>query len=156
TKAILVVHYAGYACDMPAIMEWARAKGLPVVEDAAHAVGASLQGRALGAWGDLGCFSFFSNKNMTTGEGGMLTTNSGDLAERARLLRSHGMTTVTLDRYKGHASAYDVVDLGYNYRMGELNAALGLVQLVALEERNAQRKKWVERYRRRLSSIMGM
>jgi dTDP-4-amino-4,6-dideoxygalactose transaminase len=156
TKAILVVHYGGYPCDMPAIIELARSRGLSVVEDAAHAIGASLQGRALGTWGDVGCFSFFSNKNMTTGEGGMLTTNRGDLAERARLLRSHGMTTVTLDRYKGHASAYDVVELGYNYRMGELNASLGLVQLGALKKRNAQRKEWVERYRRRLSSIPGL
>lgn len=156
TKAILVVHYAGYPCDMPAIVEWAASRGLPVVEDAAHAIGAALHGRALGTWGDVGCFSFFSNKNMTTGEGGMLTTNRRDVADRARLLRSHGMTTVTLDRYKGHASAYDVVELGYNYRMGELNAALGLVQLAALKERNAQRKECVDRYRRRLSSIAGL
>ncbi len=156
TKAIVVVHYGGYPCDMPAIMELAQSKGIRIVEDAAHAVGARLQGRAMGSWGDFGCFSFFSNKNLTTGEGGMVTTNRDDLAERARLLRSHAMTSATLDRYKGHASDYDVVDLGYNYRMGELNASLGLVQLAALNKRNEQRRKLVELYRSRLSTMSGL
>jgi dTDP-4-amino-4,6-dideoxygalactose transaminase len=153
TKAMIVVHYAGYPCEMAAIMEFAKARGLAVVEDAAHAAGASLNGRALGAWGHFGCFSFFSNKNMTTGEGGMLTTDDHNLAERARRLRSHGMTSPTLDRYKGHAFSYDVTDLGYNYRMGELNASLGLAQLAMLKARNEQRRELVEHYHHRLSSI---
>src|SRR5262249_37992626 len=129
TRALLVVHYGGYPCEMGPIMALAAERGLAVVEDAAHVPGASLDGRALGTWGLLGCFSFFSNKNMTTGEGGMITTDRDDLAERARRLRSHGMTTLTLDRHKGHAFSYDVTELGFNYRIGELNAALGLVQL---------------------------
>jgi dTDP-4-amino-4,6-dideoxygalactose transaminase len=153
TKAIVVVHYAGYPCDMKAIMDLATRRGLAVVEDVAHAPGASVDGVALGAWGDAGCFSFFSNKNMTTAEGGMVTTRRPELAERLRRLRSHGMTTLTLDRHKGHAFDYDVVALGYNYRMSELNAALGLVQLKYVKARNQRRGELIQRYRERLSRI---
>lgn len=156
TKAIIVMHYAGYACDMPGIMALAERRGLHVVEDVAHAPCVQLEGVALGAWGDVGCFSFFSNKNMTTAEGGMLTSRRPELAERLRWLRSHGMTTLTLDRHKGHAFGYDVVALGYNYRMSELNAALGLVQLSAVRERNARRGSLVARYRDRLARIEGL
>jgi dTDP-4-amino-4,6-dideoxygalactose transaminase len=138
---------------MGAICAWARQRDILVVEDAAHAPGARADGRAIGNWGDFGCFSFFSNKNLTTGEGGMVTTNREDYAERLRRLRSHGMTTVTLDRYRGHAYSYDVTELGYNYRPSELNAALGLVQLQTLTERNARRRRLVERYRSRLSAV---
>ena len=156
TRAVIVVHYAGYPCRMNEIAAFAREHGLVVVEDVAHAPGANLDGRAMGAWGDAGCFSFFSNKNMTTGEGGMLTTDRDDLAERARRLRSHGMTTLTLDRHKGHAFSYDVVDLGYNYRMTELNAALGLCQMDRLAGGNAARGRWVKRYRERLHGVAGI
>lgn len=156
TKAVVVVHYAGYACDMPAIMALATRHGLAVVEDVAHAPCAGLDGVALGAWGDVGCFSFFSNKNMTTAEGGMVTTRRPELAERLGWLRSHGMTTLTLDRHKGHAFGYDVVALGYNYRMSELNAALGLVQLSHVRQRNAQRAAIVAAYRKRLDAIAGL
>lgn len=153
TKAVVVVHYAGYACDMPAIMALAKARGLMVVEDVAHAPCVSLDGIALGAWGDLGCFSFFSNKNMTTAEGGMVTTRRPELADKLGWLRSHGMTTLTLDRHKGHAFGYDVVALGFNYRMSELNAALGLVQLARVRERNALRAAHVARYRQLLAAL---
>ena len=129
TRAILVMHYGGYPCDMPSIMGLAREHNLIVIEDAAHAVGSDLQGRKMGTWGDMGCFSFFSNKNMTTGEGGMLVTDNEAYTHRAHLLRSHGMTTLTWDRHMGHAWSYDVVDLGYNYRIDEIRAALGMVQL---------------------------
>lgn len=156
TKAVIVVHYAGYPCDMPAIMALARRRGLAVVEDVAHAPCTALQGIALGAWGDVGCFSFFSNKNMTTAEGGMVTTRRSDLAERLGWLRSHGMTTLTLDRHKGHAFGYDVVALGYNYRMSELNAALGLVQLAHVRQRNAQRARLAALYHERLARIAGL
>lgn len=156
TRAIIVVHYAGYPCDMPAIMEFARSRGLAVVEDVAHAPGGKLDGVAMGAWGDVGCFSFFSNKNMTTGEGGMLTSNRADVAERAGRIRSHGMTTLTLDRDRGHAFGYDVLELGYNYRMSELNAAVGLVQLAELTARNWRRHGLAERYRRNLGECHGL
>jgi dTDP-4-amino-4,6-dideoxygalactose transaminase len=156
TKAVIVVHYGGYPCDMAAITAWARDRGVAVIEDAAHAPGASVDGRNIGNWGDFGCFSFFSNKNMTTAEGGMVTFNGEGLLERLRGLRSHGMTTVTLDRHRGHAHSYDVVDLGYNYRMSELNAALGLVQLDSVVSRNRLRLTLIEQYRESLSDIAGI
>jgi len=141
TRAILVVHYGGYACDMPAVLAIARVHGLAVIEDAAHAVGSQLEGRMLGTWGAIGCFSFFSNKNMTTGEGGMLVTDDDELAGKLRILRSHGMTSLTWDRHKGHAWSYDVVDLGYNYRIDEIRSALGRVQLEKLERNNVLRRE---------------
>jgi dTDP-4-amino-4,6-dideoxygalactose transaminase len=147
TKVITVVHYAGYPCDMAPILETARSRGLAVVEDCAHSPGASYGGVMTGAIGDVGCFSFFSNKNMTTGEGGMLTTNRDDLAAKLRLLRSHGMTTLTLDRHRGHSFSYDVVEPGFNVRLTELHAALGLVQLGKLPAANARRREIVMRYR---------
>ena len=150
TRAILVMHYGGYPCDMPAILRLAREHGLVVIEDAAHAVGASLDGRMLGAWGAIGCFSFFSNKNMTTGEGGMLVTDDDGLAEKLRVLRSHGMTSLTWDRHKGHAWSYDVVDLGFNYRLDEMRSALGRVQLKKLERNNQIRRERTALYHRLL------
>ena len=146
TKAIMVVHYGGYPCRMGEIQTIANQHGLAVIEDASHAPGASLNGRSLGTLGDVGCFSFFSNKNIATGEGGMLVTNRDDIAERVRLLRSHGMTTLTWDRHQGHAYTYDVVDLGYNYRIDEIRSALGLVQLGKLPDNNTRRKIITERY----------
>jgi dTDP-4-amino-4,6-dideoxygalactose transaminase len=147
TRAILVMHYGGYACDMPGILELAREHNLWVIEDAAHAVGSELDGRKLGTWGHIGCFSFFSNKNMTTGEGGMLVTNDDKCAEKLQLLRSHGMTSLTWDRHKGHAWSYDVVDLGYNYRIDEIRSALGIVQLRKLEANNECRRHLTQVYR---------
>lgn len=146
TRAIIVMHYSGSPCQMDAIMDIASRHNLTVIEDAAHAPGASLKGRSLGTWGDVGCFSFFSNKNLSTGEGGMLVTNRDDVAAKVRLLRSHGMTTLTWDRHQGHAYTYDVVDLGYNYRIDEIRSALGLVQLHKLKVDNARRKAVTERY----------
>jgi dTDP-4-amino-4,6-dideoxygalactose transaminase len=136
---------------MPAIIELASRHGLAVIEDASHAPGASLDGTSLGTWGDVGCFSFFSNKNLSTGEGGILVTNREDIAEKARTLRSHGMTSLTWDRHHGHAYTYDVVDLGYNYRIDEIHSALGLVQLHKLVANNARRQKITAQYRKALS-----
>jgi dTDP-4-amino-4,6-dideoxygalactose transaminase len=146
TKAIIVMHYAGYPCRMEEIMQVAERAHLPVIEDAAHAPGASLAGKALGTWGTIGCFSFFSNKNLSTGEGGMLVTERDDVAEKVRLMRSHGMTSLTYDRHRGHASSYDVVDLGYNYRIDEIRSALGLEQLKKLSANNVLRKSLTEKY----------
>jgi dTDP-4-amino-4,6-dideoxygalactose transaminase len=141
TRALMVVHYGGYACEMPEILAIARAHGLAIIEDAAHAVGSELEGRMLGTWGAIGCFSFFSNKNMTTGEGGMLVTDDDGLADKLRVLRSHGMTSLTWDRHKGHAWSYDVVDLGYNYRIDEIRSALGRAQLAKLARNNQLRRE---------------
>lgn len=147
TRAIMVMHYAGFACDMPAIMEIARRHKLYVIEDSAHAIGSELDGRRLGTWGHIGCFSFFSNKNMTTGEGGMLVTENDELAQRIQTLRSHGMTSLSWDRHKGHSWSYDVVDLGFNYRIDEIRSALGSVQLKKVAASNEHRKHLTTLYR---------
>src|SRR3990172_9358679 len=153
TRAILVVHYAGFPCDMPAILEIARRHKLVVLEDSAHAIGSELDGRSLGTWGVIGCYSFFSNKNMTTGEGGMLATDDLNLAEKLRLLRSHGMTSLSWDRHKGHAWTYDVVDLGYNYRIDEMRSALGRVQLGKLPLNTQRRADLPRQYREWLAEL---
>jgi dTDP-4-amino-4,6-dideoxygalactose transaminase len=156
TKAILALHYGGFACDMDAVRAVASEHGLRVVEDAAHAPGGTYRGDACGTLGEVGCFSFFSNKNLPVGEGGMIVTNDDGLAERLRLLRSHGMTTLTWDRHRGHASSYDVVAQGFNYRLDELRAAMGIVQLKRLPEENAARAKVSATYRGRLNGERGL
>jgi dTDP-4-amino-4,6-dideoxygalactose transaminase len=146
TKAIMLMHYGGYACDMPAILTLAERHGLQVLEDAAHAPGSSLNQKHLGTWGRVGVFSFFSNKNLATGEGGMVVTDDEKLAERLRSLRSHAMTTLTWDRHRGHAWSYDVADIGYNYRLDEIRSAIGLVQLRKLERNNQTRRDLINLY----------
>jgi dTDP-4-amino-4,6-dideoxygalactose transaminase len=106
--------------------------------------------------GDIGCFSFFSNKNLATGEGGMLTTNNDELAERLKLLRSHGMTSLTWDRDRGHSFSYDVTASGFNYRLDEMRSALGLVQLHKLEVNNQRRAEAVNRYHEKLAALDGI
>jgi dTDP-4-amino-4,6-dideoxygalactose transaminase len=152
TKAIIVMHYGGFPCRMKEILALAERFNLAVIEDAAHAPGASLDGIAMGTWGTIGCFSFFSNKNLATGEGGMLVTDRDDVAEKVRLLRSHGMTSLSYDRHRGHAHSYDVIDLGFNYRIDEIRSALGLEQLKKLAANNHRRKICTERYWHKLNS----
>src|SRR5262245_36660725 len=147
TKAVVPLHYGGFPCAMDALGELAARHELAVVEDAAHAPGATWRGRACGTLGLAGCFSFFANKNLPVGEGGMVVTDDDEVAGRLRLLRSHGMTTVTWDRHRGHASSYDVVTAGFNYRLDEMRAAVGLVQLRRLTQENASRGCIAARYR---------
>ncbi len=104
----------------------------------------------------MGCFSFFANKNLVTGEGGMVVTNDDALAEKIRIMRSHGMTTLTWDRHKGHAHSYDVVDMGFNYRIYEVASAIGRVQLKKLDGNNEKRRRIVEEYNKRVGSISGI
>jgi dTDP-4-amino-4,6-dideoxygalactose transaminase len=156
TKAIVALHYGGYACDLAALGALARAHGLTLLEDAAHAPGATWAGRRLGTVGTVGCFSFFANKNLPVGEGGMLVTDDDEVAARLRSLRSHGMTTLTWQRHRGHAASYDVVDAGFNYRIDEIRAALALVQLERLADANAERREHATRYRRLLDGVDGL
>jgi dTDP-4-amino-4,6-dideoxygalactose transaminase len=152
TRAVVAVHYAGFAADMAGLRAALDARGashVPIVEDCAHAPGASARD-GVGRCGDLGhvaAFSFFSNKNMTTGEGGMLTTRDPDVAAALRLLRSHGMTTVTWDRHRGHAFTYDVARVGTNARLDEIRAAIGRIQLRKLAAANQRRAQVVAWYR---------
>lgn len=148
TKAVIVMHYGGYIVDLNKWRDFADANNLILIEDAAHAPAVGDVGR----WSEASVFSFFTNKNMTTAEGGMVLARESKFLERIRRLRSHGMTTLTLDRYRGHAYSYDVTMLGYNYRMDELRAAIGLVQLTHLLQWNKKRYKLSNSYRQILST----
>jgi dTDP-4-amino-4,6-dideoxygalactose transaminase len=151
TKAILPVHYAGIPANMDELALLARAHHLALVEDAAHAPGASFSGRSCGTWGSAGCFSFFGNKNITTAEGGMVTTCDPGIGQRLRLLRAHGMTVTSWDREKGRPAHYDVLEIGYNFRFDDIRAALGLAQLSKLETLNQRRAALVQCYNERFS-----
>lgn len=153
TKAIMVMHYGGYPCEMDTILKIAEQHGLPVIEDAAHAPGSDYQGQKCGTIGRLGCFSFFSNKNLVTGEGGLIFTRDKALAERVRTMRSHGMKALSWDKFRGHLSSYDIEVLGYNYRITEVQSVLGLVQLKKLERNNRRRRRLVEVYRKELQDV---
>jgi dTDP-4-amino-4,6-dideoxygalactose transaminase len=141
---------------MTDIVQLCQVRNLYLIEDCAHSPGAYWKGKHVGRFGKFGCFSFFGNKNMTTGEGGMIITDDEELAEKVRFLRSHGMTTMTWQKHKGHAATYDVTALGYNYRMDEIRSALGLVQLSKVTEGNRKRAILVEEYRKRLADIPGI
>jgi dTDP-4-amino-4,6-dideoxygalactose transaminase len=156
TRAIIVMHYGGFACNMNEIIEIANRHKIPVIEDAAHAPGSMYKNRFLGAIGDISCFSFFSNKNISTGEGGIICTNNDDYASYIKKIRSHGMTSATLDRHRGHAYSYDVTDLGYNYRIDEIHAALARCQLKKLETGNESRRLAATRYKDVLSNTDGI
>ncbi len=153
TKAIIVMHFGGYACAMDEILTFAKESNIYVIEDACHAPLSEYKGEKLGTLGDIGCFSFFSNKNISTGEGGMLVTNNEDTAKKIRLLRSHGMTTMSYERSKGHATRYDIVELGYNYRMDDIRASIGIVQLQKLPGDLIKRTEVRKNYLSHLSSL---
>lgn len=148
TKAILVVHMAGFPCKMDEIMAIAKKHNLKIIEDACHGPLSEYKGKKLGTIGDCAAFSFFSNKNISTGEGGMFISNNKEMADKARLLRSHGMTTMSYQRAGGHATAYDIVELGYNFRLDDIHAAIAIEQLkklpADLEQRIAVRKRYIE------------
>ncbi len=156
TRAIMTMAYGGHPGRTAGLAALARERGLVLLEDAAHAAGSRVGGRHLGTFGRAGAFSFFSNKNLAVGEGGMVVTDDDEAAAQMRLLRSHGMTTLTWDRHRGHAHSYDVVTAGFNYRLDELRAAMGLVQLARLPEENERRRNVVARYRDALHGRDGL
>ena len=141
------VHLYGHPCDMDPIMEIARARGLMVIEDCAESLGAEYKGRKVGLIGDVGCFSFFANKVITTGEGGMVVTRDPALHARMELLRDHGMSK---ERRYWHLEA------GYNFRMTNLQAALGLAQIERIEGFLEARRRIVGHYHQRLGAIEGI
>lgn len=153
TKAVMIVHYGGVPCDMDEIIQLCRKRGIALIEDVAHAPGARYKGTMCGNFGDLAAFSFFTNKNLSVGEGGMVIAATEELNSKIKFLRSHGMSTLTLDRHQGRAITYDVLQPGLNYRMDEMRAALGLVQLEKLEAANESRKRLSEHYHRLLEVI---
>jgi dTDP-4-amino-4,6-dideoxygalactose transaminase len=153
TRAVSAVHFAGYPAAVGVLAELCRDHGLTLIEDAAHAPSAHLGGRKLGSFGAVGVFSLFSNKVLAVGEGGLLVTDDDEIAARVRRLRSHAMTSTTWDRHRGHADTYDVVDIGYNYRIDEPRAALALARLPRLETDIARRRERTLFYRARLADV---
>ncbi len=158
TKAICAVHYGGYAAPLEALGAICEKRGLALIEDAAHSPDATLPGseRKLGTHGLAGTFSFFSNKILSCGEGGLLATDDAGVAELARSLRSHAMTSGTWDRHRGHAMGYDVVDVGYNYRLDEPRAALLSARLPDLGADIEERRRLSRRYRELLAGVEGI
>jgi dTDP-4-amino-4,6-dideoxygalactose transaminase len=158
TRAVVAVHFCGYPANVMALRELCDEHGLALIEDCAQAIGARLdeRGRRVGTVGELGAFSFFSKKQLCVGEGGMVTTADESLADRVRLLRSHAMTSSTWDRHRGHDPAYDVVDVGFNFRLDEPRAALGMSRLERLEDAIEARRATVRAYRERLQDVPGI
>lgn len=146
TKAVIVMHYAGQLVDRVGWREFADSHGLALIEDSAHAVGSD-RGPI---FGDAAVFSFYGNKNMTTAEGGMVTARDQHTLSKVRQARGHGLTSSTMQRLLARALTYDVTMLGYNYRMDELSAAIGLVQLAKLPSWNEKRRALTELYTARL------
>jgi dTDP-4-amino-4,6-dideoxygalactose transaminase len=156
TKAILPVHYGGYAAAPDRFAALCEEHGLALLEDCAHAPFSTFEGRALGTFGLSGSFSFFPNKVLGIGEGGALCTDDDAVAERARLLRSQGMTSGTMARQGGDLSGYDVVALGYNYRMDEPRAALLGSRFGRLAGEIERRRELTRAYRQRLGRVEGI
>jgi dTDP-4-amino-4,6-dideoxygalactose transaminase len=154
TRVVTFVHFAGFTRGIEDVRSLCEERGIVLVEDASHAHGATSGNRKAGTFGTSSVFSFFANKNLATGEGGALVLKSDTDLERARLLRSHGLTSLSWQKYGGATSLYDVVDLGYNYKPTELQAALARVQLAKLEGKNAQRRDLVRLYRFELKDIV--
>ncbi len=156
TKAVCVVHYAGYAAAVDRLKELCDAHRIALIEDVAHAPSASLGGRKLGTWGLAGAFSFFSNKVLSVGEGGLVCTDDDEVAAFVRSRRSQAMTSGTWDRHSGRTDTYDVVGLGYNYRLDEPRSALLLSRLQRLESEIERRRELTFRYRELLSQVPGI
>ncbi len=150
TKAIIPVHYGGQSCEMKELMEIAHDNHLHIVEDCAHSLGADYGGKKTGTFGAMGCFSFYPTKIITTLEGGMITTNDEKLAQKLRLLREHGMSRNAIERESGATWYYDVIDLGYNYRLTDPQAALGASQLKRIEDGIRRRIRIADRYDKEL------
>jgi dTDP-4-amino-4,6-dideoxygalactose transaminase len=158
TKAVCAVHYGGYAAPLAELERICQEHGLALIEDAAHSPSAldAPGGRKLGTIGLAGTFSFFSNKVLSCGEGGLLATDDEEVAAKARSLRSHALTTGTWDRHRGHSLGYDVMDTGYNYRMDEPRAALLTSRMDGLESDIEARRRLTHRYRSELADVEGV
>lgn len=157
TKALLPVHYSGQSCDMKRIMDIAQRHNLHVIEDAAHAIGAEYYGKKVGSLGNLTCFSLFPTKNITTGEGGLITLNDEKKTVRLEQLRLHGMSKDGWKRYSKEGSwYYEVFEAGYKFNLPDILAAIGLIQLKRLDKLNKKRAKLVEYYLKNLRNIPGI
>jgi perosamine synthetase len=149
TRAVMPVHLAGHPCEMEAIQDVANRHGLRVIEDAAHSLPASYRGVRIGSISELTAFSFYATKTLTTGEGGMVTTNNDTLAARMRMMRLHGISRDAWKRYSAEGSwYYEVLDMGYKYNLTDIQSAIGIVQLSKCDAMNAARQRIAARYTR--------
>lgn len=157
TKAIIPVHMAGKACDMNEIRKIAKKSNIFVIEDCAHAIGTKFRGKHVGTFGDIGCFSFYPTKNITTIEGGMIVTNNQSIEQYVKRARSHGITRSLIQRYEhGMPWEYDIEDPGYNYRLDEIRSSLGLVQLRRIKKLNQLRRSASRYYNYKLRDTHGI
>ena len=156
TKAIIPVHYGGQSCDMKEIINISKKFNLKIVEDCAHALGSTYKNKKCGSFGICGCFSFYPTKIITTGEGGMISTSNANLARKINLLKSQGMSVSAKSRESTGSWKYDVVDIGYNYRIDEMRCALGFSQMKRIDQINKLRIKVAKKYDKALSNIDGI
>jgi perosamine synthetase len=158
TRAIMLVHYGGYPCDLTEFYALSGDLGIPIIEDCAHACGATYRNKRIGNHGEIHAFSFHAVKNLTTGDGGALTVRSKEYDSRLRRLRWLGIDSDTFQRTdeKRYKWEYQVSEVGYNYYMNDIKAAIGLVQLDHLDDDNARRAAIADHYRRRLSDVAGI
>ena len=154
TKAIIPVHFAGKSCNMKKIMSYSKKYNLKIIEDCAHSLGTYFEKQHVGTFGDTGCFSFYPTKNLTTFEGGMVTSKSKSTANNIAKSRNHGIDKSLQDRFtKGQPWEFDIHDLGYNYRLDEIRSALGINQLKRLKNMNSQRKTAAVYYDSKLRDV---
>ena len=154
TRAIIVVHYAGHACEMDRIMDIAKKNDLYVIEDAAHAIGSKYNNKSIGSIGDVTCFSFYATKNITTAEGGMITTNNEELADKMRILSLHGISKDAWKRYSSEGSwYYEILYSGYKYNMSDLQASIGIHQIGKLDQMQKRREEIADKYNKSFAEI---
>jgi len=157
TKAIIPVHFAGKSCKINEITSIARKNRISIIEDCAHAIGARVNSKHVGIFGQAGCFSFYPTKNFTTIEGGMVVTNSKNIADFVRYARNHGITKTLTSRFSsGKPWDYDIKNSGYNYRLDEIRASLGINQIKRVKKMNLLRKKAADYYNKKLEDIEGV
>ena len=157
TKAIIPVHFAGKPCKINEITSIARKNRISIIEDCAHAIGARVNSKHVGIFGQAGCFSFYPTKNFTTIEGGMVVTNSKNIADFVRYARNHGITKTLTSRFSsGKPWDYDIKNSGYNYRLDEIRASLGINQIKRVKKMNLLRKKAADYYNKKLEDIEGV
>jgi len=157
TKAIIPVHYAGHPCEMDEILKIARDYDLYVIEDAAHALGAEYKGKKIGTIGDTTSFSFYATKNITTGEGGMVTTDNEEIAEKIKILRLHGISRDAWKRYSSEGSwYYEIIECGYKYNMTDIQASIGIHQLKKAEIMRKRREEIAKIYNEEFENLEGL
>ena len=157
TKAIMVVHFGGQMAEMDEIVKIARQKNLKIIEDCAHSLAATFQGKLAGTIGDVGVFSFYPTKNITTGEGGMVITKDDQSAEKIQVLRLHGMSTDAFNRYSSKGRwYYEISQAGFKYNMTDIAAAIGIVQLTKLKTMDQLRLKIAQTYLKNLQGVPGL